>query len=155
MDEATGLEFSSPFFTTKEVSKGTGMGLATVYGIVKQHKGLGGGRECGESRLHFHHLSAHDFTVGRGAGDPSAHTHGPGSRADHPRRRRRPGVRSLVKEVLLQNDYRVIEAESADEALQLWPMHRDEVDLLLTDIVMPGAANASSSRRCCSATSRS
>jgi DNA-binding NtrC family response regulator len=50
-------------------------------------------------------------------------------------------VRSLVKEVLIQNEYRVIEAESADEALMLWPMHRDEVELLLTDIVMPGAAN--------------
>ncbi|HEX8312538.1 MAG TPA: response regulator, partial [Chthoniobacteraceae bacterium] len=52
-----------------------------------------------------------------------------------------PAVRSLVKEVLLQNEYRVIEAESADEALMLWPAHRDEVELLLTDIVMPGAAN--------------
>lgn len=50
-------------------------------------------------------------------------------------------VRALVKEVLLHNNYAVLEAENADAALQMWPSSRDCVELLLTDMVMPGSAN--------------
>jgi PAS domain S-box-containing protein len=52
-----------------------------------------------------------------------------------------PAVRSITKDVLLSNDYNVIEAANADAALQLWPERRHEIDLLFTDMVMPGSAN--------------
>jgi CheY-like chemotaxis protein len=141
MDEATRLRIFEPFFTTKEVSKGTGMGLATVYGIVKQHKGWVEVESVVNQGSTF---TIYLPTTSQSEEAPVVRPHTPMVPGHEPTIlvvEDDAAVRSLVKEVLLQNDYRVIEADSADEALQLWPMHRDEVDLLLTDIVMPGAAN--------------
>jgi PAS domain S-box-containing protein len=126
-----------PFFTTKDVGQGTGLGLATVFGIVEQHNGW---IEV-ESRV--------------GAGT-DFHVYLPRLDGEAPASGRRPeeagddlgtetillvedeaAVRSLVSHVLTRRGYTVLEAASGPEALAMWTAHRAEIDLLLTDMVMP------------------
>jgi CheY-like chemotaxis protein len=126
-----------PFFTTKDIGKGTGLGLATVYGIAQQHAGwvevastLGAGTT---------------FTIFLPALDVSAKAPGGGDGlGSHTGNETilvvedEPMVRNLAKLCLVRCGYTVLEAGSGPEALNLWPAHRAEVDLLFTDIVMPG-----------------
>ena len=141
MDEATRARIFEPFFTTKEQSQGTGMGLATVHGIVHQHEGwikVTSTPGEGSSFLVFLPVCPQENV----ATPPPAETEKSAGRgqtilvAEDD-----PAVRSLVKDVLLHHDYRVLEAENADAALEVWREQRDEIDLLLTDMVMPGSAN--------------
>ena len=143
-DTGTGMDFQTrnkifePFFTTKDVGKGTGMGLATVYGIVKQHDGwVEVESEKGQGSTFKIYLpvseeaAAPESRVVAFAPSPTG-----GGRTvlvveDD------PAVRSLVKEILLHNHYRVIAAEDGQEALELAREYREEIVLLLTDMVMP------------------
>jgi CheY-like chemotaxis protein len=128
-----------PFFTTKESGKGTGLGLAISLGIVQQHRGwIEVETRRGEGTTFHVYLPRHAS---------SAPAELP------PRRSVRPAcgnatilvvedeeaVRALVQAVLVRHGYRVIEASSGAEALNRWQERRDEIDVLLTDIVMPGA----------------
>ncbi|MEY2933958.1 MAG: hypothetical protein RL033_4707 [Pseudomonadota bacterium] len=136
-----------PFFTTKEVGKGTGLGLATVFGIVQQHGG--------SVRVTSELARGSCFEVLL----PSA-THDAASRASTPL----PGpavrsvpaprgteaillvedeepVRRLVQRVLTQTGYRVFTAPSGSEALLLLQREALEVDLVLTDLIMPGGVS--------------
>ncbi|MEA3210721.1 MAG: two-component system, cell cycle sensor histidine kinase and response regulator CckA [Chthoniobacter sp.] len=141
IDEATRARIFDPFFTTKEVNKGTGLGLATVYGITKQHDGwVDVITAPGQGSTFSVFLPVTERVV---------------EAADLPRflpDRAGPtrtlliveddaSVRSLVKEILELHDYRVLEAESADAAHLVWQQHAGEIELLLTDMVMPGSAN--------------
>ena len=149
MDEATRNRIFEPFFTTKELNKGTGMGLATVYGIVKQHGGwIEVGTELGKgstfrvlipstTRTAAHHSESHPESVAAD-GDHTIFVVEDDAI-----------VRSLVVEVLTSYNYKVIEAESGDAAIKRWPQFREEVDLLLTDMVMPGEANGLAVARHC------
>ena len=130
-----------PFFTTKELGKGTGLGLATVYGIVKQH---GGWVEVAS-------------TVGTGATFKvllpalPAET-GQSELIQRPADVRRgtetillvedeDAVRMVIKESLETYGYKIFEANCAREALRMWKNSNGKIDLLLTDIVMPEGIN--------------
>ena len=126
-----------PFFTTKEVGKGTGLGLATVYGIVKQHRGwielksaLGEG-----TTFHVHFPVAERPVVARPAAAPSNEL--PRGHESVLVVEDEPALRSLAKLVLQRCGYTVFEAGSGVSALKVWAAQRDQIRLLLTDMVMP------------------
>ena len=126
-----------PFFTTKEVGKGTGLGLATVYGIVKQHLGwIEVSTRLGEGTTFKVFLPA-VATLPEQAAVTSAGAQlrgGPETILlvgdDEP-------VRIITRRILERYGYRILEAGNAREAREVWHRHRQEVALLLTDIIMP------------------
>ena len=127
-----------PFFTTKEVGKGTGLGLATVYGIVKQHRGWIEVLSCpGQGTTFRAYLPSLAKT---------GHTKFEKADAKKPRGGNEkilvvedePELRSLVIEILEHYGYSVLEASSGPQALEVWEKCAGQVDLLLTDMVMPG-----------------
>jgi PAS domain S-box-containing protein len=141
MDPATRRRIFEPFFTTKDAHKGTGMGLATVYGITKQHEGwIEVATEVGkgsEFRVFFP-------VTDRTAEPPEAFPENAlptGTESTILVVEDDEAVRSLVREVLDHNGYRVFEAEHGEAALEIWKKHAKEIDLLLTDMVMPGSLN--------------
>jgi CheY-like chemotaxis protein len=133
MDPVTARHAFEPFFTTKEPGKGTGLGLATVYGIVTQS----GGR----IRMSSTPGAGTSFEILLPRSEPAA-AREPEERADAPQGSERillvedeQIVRELTREMLEQRGYDVICAARPDEALEL--AAREDVDLLLTDVVMP------------------
>ncbi len=138
MDSTTLSRIFEPFFSTKEVGKGTGLGLATVYGIVKQHRGwieVSSQVDRGTTfQIFFPATARKSDTTGT-----SFTTRQP-VRGGHETIllvEDEPVLRELVREVLGQYEYRVIEAGSGVEALKAWDEHDGQIDLLLTDLVMP------------------
>jgi CheY-like chemotaxis protein len=131
-----------PFFTTKEVGKGTGLGLATVYGIVKQHQGwievsskLGVGSQF---RIFLPALECAAAIAKERApetGKPLQGTETVLVVEDE------KGVRTITRLLLEHFGYRVLEAGSGPEALKVWQTAAAEVDLLLTDMIMPQEMN--------------
>ncbi|MBI5691599.1 MAG: PAS domain S-box protein [Verrucomicrobia bacterium] len=126
-----------PFFTTKEVGKGTGLGLASVHGMVHQHRGwievastVGRGSTF---RLYFP-LRGREGASPRA---PSASTSPRGAETvllveDE------DIVRMVTTSLLRSLGYRVLSAPQAEAALRLWDHHQREIDVLLTDMIMPG-----------------
>lgn len=130
-----------PFFTTKTVGQGTGLGLAMVYGIVKQHRG-------------FVHV---DTALGKGTTFKVAFPRveaAPAPASERPRAAFPEGrgetillvedeamVRSLLTTILEQHNYRVIAVETGAQAYEAWRDHGHEVALLLTDLVLPGGTS--------------
>ncbi|MEQ1861970.1 MAG: response regulator [Chthoniobacteraceae bacterium] len=141
MSDATRLRIFEPFFTTKDATKGTGMGLATVYGIIRQHDGwIEVASAPGDGATFSAYLPVTDKLPDLTCPPPSQPAT-PGAHQTVFVVEDDASVRSLVREMLESYAYRVIEAESGDAALARWPQIRDEVELLLTDMVMPGAHN--------------
>jgi PAS domain S-box-containing protein len=130
-----------PFFTTKEVGKGTGLGLATVYGIVKQHHGwIEVESEVGKGTAFKVFLPRHGETVEINEGHSTEQTVRGGTETilvveDEAL------VRELVCSVLSRHGYRILQAESGAKALEVWQASREQIDLLLTDLVMPDHLN--------------
>ncbi len=138
MDEATLQRVFEPFFTTKAAGKGCGLGLSTVYGIVKQHEGY----------------AAVESAPGRGATfrvylprieAPAAAPRAESGRAPFPGGAEtillvedEEAVRTLVREVLSRLGYRVLVASDGVEALALSRRFEEPIHLLLTDVIMPG-----------------
>jgi CheY-like chemotaxis protein len=130
-----------PFFTTKDVGKGTGLGLATVYGIVHQSDGLiAVDSEPGRgTRLRIFLPRAETPAAEASPATPEAAAPGSGTVLlveDE------AGVRHLARDVLSRYGYRVLEAANGSEALRLAAAHDGPIDLLLTDVVMPGMSGA-------------
>jgi two-component system, cell cycle sensor histidine kinase and response regulator CckA len=137
MDSVTLSRIFEPFFTTKEFGKGTGLGLATVYGIVKQHQGwidvrsqLGQGTRF---RLFF---PAVEQAAEKRASKVQREQDLRGSETILLVEDESP-VRWIVKDVLSKYGYTILEAASGVEALALWHQHHKELALLVTDMVMP------------------
>jgi len=130
-----------PFFTTKEAGKGTGFGLATVYGIVKQHQGwIEVASQVGNGTTFKIFLPA-TFAV-------AAKKTVPPRKAIHAGRREKillveddADVRTVTRGVLEGSGYQIWEAANGLEALNVWKTNASQIDLLLTDIVMPGGLN--------------
>jgi CheY-like chemotaxis protein len=139
MDAATLGHLFEPFFTTKEVGKGTGLGLATVYGIVKQHKGwLEVSSQVGQGSTFRVYLPAID---GAEVASPTAsppQTLAPPGKGTLLLVEDEKALRRLARRVLEKNGYRVHEASSGADALKTWVSRASKIDLLITDMVMPG-----------------
>ena len=138
MDEATQQRIFDPFFTTKEVGKGTGLGLSTVYGIIKQSGGyislesaVGKGTtfriylpsvdeelEAAEQSVVQHELLKGEETVLLVEDEDM--------------------VRQLMYDILNGEGYKVLAAPNGKEALLIAEQHQGEIDLIITDVVMPG-----------------
>jgi PAS domain S-box-containing protein len=140
MNEATRAQIFEPFFTTKEQGKGTGLGLAMVYGIVRQSGGHilidsvpGAGTTC---RIYLPRAAPANTAAGEGAGDGSAARPLAGSETILLVEDEAP-VRFLARQALERQGYRVLEAASGEEACTIADDH-DEIDVLVTDVSMPG-----------------
>jgi signal transduction histidine kinase/CheY-like chemotaxis protein len=126
-----------PFFTTKEQGKGTGLGLATVYGIVKQSGGyVQVNSELNEGttfRIYLPRLNDTAIPVDRSARPVTAAA----GRETILLVEDEEGVRELARDILRANGYTVFEARNGNEALLISERHQGPLDLLLTDVVMP------------------
>jgi len=138
MSAETQARLFEPFFTTKAVGKGTGLGLATVYGIVKQSGGdiwvysEPGRGSCFKVYLPRVDVPADAAEIPDGAGAlPQGHETILLVEDE-------PELRALALEILEMHGYRVLVAAEAVEACRLSDGHAGRIDLLLTDVVMPG-----------------
>jgi PAS domain S-box-containing protein len=126
-----------PFFTTKGVGKGTGLGLATVFGIVQQHQGwINVYSEAGHGTTFRIYLPR----LARNAGSKSSQPALADMRGGNETillAEDEPAMRLSVRKALSQLGYRILEAPTGVKALEVWRQNRDEIRLLLTDLVMP------------------
>ncbi|HZT05530.1 MAG TPA: response regulator [Chloroflexota bacterium] len=136
MDAETQARIFDPFFTTKDAGKGTGLGLSTVYGIVQQSGGsITVYSEPGVGTTFKIYLPVVDEApVGM------ASRIGPLARGSETLLlvEDEPGVRALLKSVVRTSGYQVLEAQTGEEALTLAGAHAGRIDLLMTDLVLPG-----------------
>jgi two-component system cell cycle sensor histidine kinase/response regulator CckA len=136
MDAATTERVFEPFFTTKETGKGTGLGLATVYGVVKQHGGF----------IHLYSELGKGTTfriylpVGNGAPEarqPKADERTPTGTETILLAEDNDGLREAAQEMLQRLGYRVILATGGQEATEVFKANRAKIDLAILDVVMP------------------
>jgi CheY-like chemotaxis protein len=128
-----------PFFTTKEIGKGTGLGLATVYGIVKQHNGfIQVTSEPGQGSTFRIFLPASEIAA-------ASENHAPVTESqpalggdetiliaeDH------DGVREMARATLESLGYRILLARDGEEAVEMFSAHRNSIGLILMDVIMP------------------
>ena len=139
MDEKTRAHIFEPFFTTKPQGKGTGLGLSTVYGIVSQSGGY--------IQVHSARDQGTRFEIFFPVDDSPRNAEPPKPAAEHAWAAPHATIlladdeaalRHAVAEILRQTGYTVFEASTAPGALELAKSHAGEIEILLTDIVMPG-----------------
>jgi PAS domain S-box-containing protein len=138
MDAVTRAHIFEPFFTTKGSGKGTGLGLATVYGIVTQAGGaVAVESEPGRGATFTIHLPA-VAAPAAGRAHRDATTGAPRGSETVLVVEDEESVRGLARDVLLRQGYTVLEAANGDEALRISETHAAAIHLLLTDVIMPG-----------------
>jgi len=136
MDDKTRERIYEPFFTTKEVGKGTGLGLSMVYGIVKQHDGYINVYSEPDRGTRFkillplvqsraEELRPKDLTKVKGGTETILIVE------DNKQ------VRSLMKEILSNAGYHIKEAVDGDDAIKVFHKDKDNIHLLILDVIMP------------------
>jgi PAS domain S-box-containing protein len=138
MTEDVKAHLFEPFFTTKQPGKGTGLGLATIFGIVKQHRGW--------IRVYSEIGQGTTFRIFLPACEAGHALPSEAAEAARPRGgtetillvEDEASVREVTRRMLQRHGYKVLEAVSGAEALRLWGEHGDRIQLVYTDIVMPG-----------------
>jgi len=153
MDAATREHIFEPFFTTKEMGKGTGLGLATVYGVVKQHGGI----------VHVYSEPGRGSTfhiylpVSSGVPEKESRKEKPSAEPvrggtetilvaeDH------DGVREVARATLERLGYAVMLAADGEQALQMFQEHRDDIALAVLDVVLPKLGGREVYARMCAA----
>jgi PAS domain S-box-containing protein len=137
MDAGTQARIFEPFFTTKGQGKGTGLGLATVYGVVKQSGGfIWVYSEVDHGSTFKIYLPQVKADLERGVPEKT-------SRGSHPGTETilfvedEESVRELVRDYLGKSGYRVLEAPDGVQALEIAAAHRGPIHILVTDVVMP------------------
>jgi len=136
MDAETLERIFEPFFTTKEMGKGTGLGLATVYGVVKQHDGI---INCESKPGHGTTFHLYLPADGGAPEEREAEEHNQARRGtetvllaeDH------DGLRQSAQEILEALGYRVLAASNGAEAVELFRKHSDRINVIVLDMVMP------------------
>jgi PAS domain S-box-containing protein len=139
MDAATLARIFEPFFTTKEPGKGKGLGLPTVYGIVRQHQGFVrvDSKPGGGTRVEIFLPMSRAGAPPEPEPAPAPTDNAEGSETilvmeDE------PSLRRMICHALKRYGYHLLEAADAAEAERLCAHHPGEIHLLLTDVVMPG-----------------
>ncbi len=138
MDAATLKRVFEPFFTTKPPGKGTGMGLASVFGIIRQHKGwIEVESEVGRGSTFRVYLPVSERALANSAGESAAPAAG-NSRGTILLVEDETELRQLARRLLTRQGFAVLEASDGPMALDLSRRHSGEIDVMLTDVVMPG-----------------
>jgi len=138
MSEEVKAHLFEPFFTTKQPGKGTGLGLATVFGIVKQHHGW--------TRVYSELERGTTFRIFLPAAEGGRETSSPASAPSKPQGGNETillvedeaSVREVTRRTLVRHGYQVLEAVSGVDALRIWEEHGERIQLVFTDLVMPG-----------------
>ncbi len=147
MDKETQSRIFEPFFTTKEKGKGTGLGLSTVYGIVKQSGGyVFPQSEPGTGTTFYIYLPRVE---------DSPEEMSPAKLQEYEKGgcetvllvEDEESVRELVRETLAARGYKVLEAENGESGLRVAEAHGDGIDILITDVVMPGIGGRELAKR--------
>jgi PAS domain S-box-containing protein len=147
MDEKTQLHIFEPFFTTKEAGKGTGLGLSTVYGIVKQNVGhIRAYSALGKGTTFRLYLPRLDDAAKLSLPPLAVETIRLGTETILVVEDEEP-LRMLARICLESNGYSVLDAPNAAAALELAKKHGGRIDLLLTDVVMPGMSGRDLAKR--------
>lgn len=137
MEEGVRSKIFEPFYTTKDVGKGTGLGLAMAYGTVMQHSGrISVQSEPGTGTTFKVYLPLVPYRESAPRQEPSPFEPDTG----HERilvAEDEPAVRELVQGILTRFGYQVVLAEDGEDAVAKFREHREEIELVLLDIVMP------------------
>ena len=138
MDSATLGRIFEPFFTTKEVGKGTGLGLATVYGIVKQHEGwIEVNSEPGKGTTFDVFFPANEQPIAPAKKESTPTAPLTGGTETILIVEDEAILREMARDILKDCGYHPLEASTGKEALDVWRESAGKIDLVLTDMVMP------------------
>ena len=147
MDTETQSRIFEPFFTTKEKGKGTGLGLSTVYGIVKQSSGyVFAESELGAGTTFYVYLprveeSAEELSPAQSQQNDAGGCETVLLVEDE------ESVRELVRLTLASRGYQVLEAENGESGLRIAESFKEHIDILITDVVMPGMGGRELARK--------